>query len=104
MSLPIGTSETLNGQTRLSAAEAIEHETEIKAKRTIQIPPNQQMRADYDVRTDGQPVYLGFAPRGLAAGTDGWLLYKFTYDGSNQCTLRQVAYDDWTNRATATYA
>lgn len=104
MALPIGETELLNGQTRVTAAEAIEHETLLKAKRYTEIPSNMQMLADYVARTDGQPIYLGFAPRGLAEGTNGWLLQKFTYDGSDQCTSRKIAYGDWTNRASETYA
>lgn len=104
MALPIGETEILTGQTKVTSAEAIEHETSLKAKRYTEIPTNMQMLADYGARTDGQPVYLGFAPRGLAEGTDGWLLQKFTYDGSDQCTSRKIAYGDWTNRASETYA
>ena len=58
-----------------------------------------QMRCDYDVRTDGQPVYLGFAPKGLDASADGWLIHKFTYDVSDRVTVRQIAYDIWDDRA-----
>lgn len=100
----IGDAFNLNGQTKVSDAEAREHELALFAKRFTEIPSNMQMLADYDVRTDGQPIYLGFAPRGLAEGADGWLLQKFTYDGSEQCTSRKIAYGDWTNRASETYA
>jgi hypothetical protein len=103
MALPIGETEVLNGQVRVTAAEAIEHETDLKAKRFTEIPSNMQMRAQYS-STDGLPDYLGFAPKGLASGATGWLLQKFTYDGSRQCTLRQIAYDSWTNVATASYS
>lgn len=103
MALPLGQSEITNGQVRISAAEAIELEVDLKAKRITEIPSNMQMRGAYS-STDGLPDYLGFAPRGLATNTTGWLLQKFTYDGSRQCTLRQIAYDTWDNRASATYA
>lgn len=104
MALPIGETEILTGQTKVTSAEAIEHETLLKAKRYTEIPSNHQIRCDYSDRTDGQPTYIGFAPRSLASSTSGWLLQKFTYDGSSQCTLRQIAYDSWDNRASATYA
>lgn len=103
MAIPLGQDEKLTGQTKISAAEAIELEVDLKAKRITEIPSNMQMRAEY-TSTDGLPDYLGFAPRGLAVGTTGWLLQKFTYDGSRQCTLRQSAYDSWNNRATASYS
>lgn len=97
------TAHALTGQTKTSAAESREHEETLYAKRTTEIPSNMQMRAAYS-STDGLPDYLGFAPRGLASSTTGWLLQKFTYDASRQCTLRQIAYDSWDNRAVATYA
>jgi hypothetical protein len=57
-----------------------------------------QLRADYDVRTDGNPVYLGFAEKGLGISASGWLLQKFTYDASGNVTLRQISYDAWDDR------
>lgn len=53
--------------------------------------PNRTTVYDYDVRTDGQPVYIGTAPND-ADGTEtdqnatGWTIYKYTYDGSNNVT------------------
>lgn len=102
--MPIGDQPTVWGQTRATDAESREHEQFLFAKRTTEVPSNMQMMADYGARTDGQPEYLGYAPRGLAAGTDGWLLQKYTYDGNDQCTSRQIAYGNWTNRASETYA
>lgn len=104
MAIPIGETEILTGHTKVTSAEAIEHETSLKAKRFTEIPSNMQMFADYVARIDDQPVYLGFAPRGLEEGTGGWLIQKFTYDGSDRCTSRKIAYGDWTNRATENYA
>jgi hypothetical protein len=104
MAIPLGQDEKLTGHTKISAAEAIELEVDLKAKRITEIPSNMQMRVDYDGQTDGLPKYLGFAPRGLASSATGWLIQKFTYDGSRQATLRQCAYDSWDNRATASYA
>lgn len=62
-----------------------------------------QIQADYDVRTDAQPVYLGYAIIGKATSDDAWMIYKFTYDGSNQMTVKQTAYGTWTGRASLTY-
>ena len=100
----IGDSYQPAGQTQASEVEADTYEQRISASRITEIPSNLQLRADYDIRTDGQPVYLGFGARSLAAATTGWLLQKFTYDSSGYVTLRQIAYDSWNNRATATYA
>ena len=59
-----------------------------------------EIRFDYGTRTDGQPVYIGYAPSGTLVGDSLWLLHKFTYDTSNNVTRREVAVDkDWTNRA-----
>lgn len=63
-----------------------------------------QKRLDYDIRTDGQPVYVGFNIRGAATSATNWILQKITYDGSNNPTLVQIAIDSWDNRATASYS
>ena len=100
----IGDSYVLNGQVRASDAEVREHEEEMYAKRTISLPLNMQERLDYGVRTDGQPTYIGYAPRALATSATGWMLAKFTYDDNGYVTVKQIAYDSWDNRAGATYA
>ena len=100
----IGDTFVPEGAIKPSAIEADCYESKVSAHRYTEIPSNLQMRADYDTRTDEQPVYLGFGPKGLAVGTTGWLLQKFTYDGSNRVTLRQIAYDKWDNRTTASYS
>lgn len=102
--MSIGDSHQMTGQVRVSDAEYREHEPELLAKRFTEIPSNMQMRADYNSETDGQPLYLGYGAKGLASATTGWLLQKFTYDSSRQCTLRQIAYDSWDNRASAVYS
>ncbi len=98
----LGTSIDVTGAVKPSSLEKETYESDLYATRFTEIPSNMQMRAAYS-STDGLPDYMGYAPKGLAASSTGWLLQKFTYDGSRQCTLRQIAYDSWDNRATATY-
>lgn len=72
------------------------------------------INADYDVRTDGQPVFLGWAPPGSLDGDAAWLIAKMTYDGNGQMLTRRWAFDAtakkalfnnvWTARAGLTYA
>lgn len=94
---------TPSGATKSSGIESDVYEKLLGSYRITEIPSNMQMRAAYS-STDGLPDYVGFAPRSLASSASGWLLQKFTYDGSRQATLRQIAYDSWDNRASATYA
>jgi len=63
-----------------------------------------QKRLDYDVRTDSNPVYVGFNFPGAATSATNWALQKLTYDGSARVTLVQVATDSWDNRTTTTYS
>jgi len=93
--------EAVSGATKASDVENKTYETEIWATRITEIPSNMGMRVAYDSNSNAE--YVGFAPRGLAEGTDGWLLQKFTYDGSNRCTKREIAYGNWTDRETKTY-
>ena len=73
----------------------------VHAKRIVKIGSNQQVRVEYD--GSDNPIYIGYAARGLAAGTDGWLLQKLTWTSGNM-TLLQVGYGNWTNRASESYA
>ena len=100
----LGDSYQTSGQIKVSEVEAREHESPLLARRTVTIPLNMQERYDYGSRTDGQPEYAGYGARGLATSSDGWLLFKYTYDASGNMTLKQVAYDSWDNRASASYA
>lgn len=89
---------------KMSTAEEREHEPLLYAKRTTEVPSTLQMRVDYDVRTDSLPVYLAYAANGIATSSVYWLVYKFTYDVSNRCTLRQSAFGAWDNRSSLSYA
>ena len=100
--MTIGTNEPLWGEVRVSAAEAAEFEQSLSAKRTVELPSNQQMFCTY-TSTDGQPEYVGYAPKGLAQNVDGWILHKFTYDQNRQCLSRQIAYGNWTDRESEVY-
>lgn len=63
-----------------------------------------QKRIDYDVRTDENPVYVGYNVRGADTSAINWVLQKITYDASSRATLIQVAIDAWDNRTTAAYS
>lgn len=93
----------LLGSLKVSAAEEREHELPLFCKRFVRVISDSQMIADYDARTDGQPIYLGFGARGLSTSSSGWLIQKFTYDSDNQCDSRQIAYGTWDNKGTLTY-
>ena len=99
----LGVDHTLSGSTKVTGAERREHEDSLFAKRIVEIPSNLQIRVAYNA--DGTALYRGYAPKGLAADTAGWLLHKFTYD-SMKLTLRQTAYSSWDLRASGdtTYA
>ena len=96
--------ERFEGSVKPSSIEKELYEHDLSAQRIVEIPSNMQMRCDYDVRTDGQPVYMGFGARGLATSDGGWLLYKLTYDASDRIIVRQVAEDSWDNILTAVYS
>ena len=91
------------GNIKPSSIEQATLETDLSAVRITEISSNQQMRAAYS-STDGLPDYTGNAPKGLAEGTNGWLLKQFTYDANRQCTKILIAYGNWTARASASYS
>jgi hypothetical protein len=69
----------------------------------VEFPQYYQFSIDYDDRTDGQPVYIGYAPKGSAAGDNDWLIFMFTYNESDQVLTRKSAFGNWTDRATLSY-
>ena len=96
----LGNISKLHGQGHVTAAEQAEHEAAVWAKRVVTIPLNMQERYEYSA---GNAIYAGYAPRGLASSALGWLLFKYTWSGSDM-TLKQIGYDSWDNRASASYA
>lgn len=55
-----------------------------------------EVRFDAD---DSAPIYIGKNPTlGAATSDEGWLIYKFTYSGSN-VTRIQKARGKWDERA-----
>lgn len=97
--MTLGTGRNISGAVKPDAISVDSYEPDLFAKRYTEIPTNMQMRCDYTTRTDGQPVYLGYAPKGLASSSTGWLIQKYTYDVSDRATLRQSAYTSWDLRA-----
>ena len=97
---------SLNGQTKVSQAEAIEHEELLSAKRTVEVPSNLQMKIDYNFPARTQKT-VGYAPKGLAVGSTGWLLQRLNYSLASFPSMlseRLIAYDSWNNRDTASYS
>ena len=100
--MALGDSYTMNGQVRVSDAEAREHQASLLAKRTTDIPNDLQIRMTYTA--DGLEEYIGYGARGLASSDSGWLIRKQTYNGDGYISLSQTAYGIWDNRASLTYA
>mgnify|MGYP001478769840 CR=1 FL=1 len=100
----VGNPEQFEGALKPSAVEKAVFEPDLFAQRITEIPSNMQSRSDYDVRTDDNPVYIGYAPKGLAEGSDGWLLQFIEYDTSDRFVSRKIAYGNWTSHATADYS
>lgn len=92
------------GAVKPSSIEQAGFEGDLSAVRITEVSSNQQFRADYAGLTDGLPKYTGSACKGLAEGTNGWVLKEFTYDANRQCTKILIAYGDWTSRSTASYS
>jgi hypothetical protein len=70
-----------------------------------EFPIPNELRMDFDVRTDKQPVYLGKAPYDVAVEADPvWTVSKFTYESAaNDARLLSIDVRvdiAWTDRAT----
>jgi hypothetical protein len=91
-----------SGAVKPSSLEQNTYEKELWATRITEVPSNMQLFSQND--TDGDPIYIGYAARGIASDQDGWLLQKFTYDGTKTISKRQIAYGNWDGRAGYTYS
>lgn len=70
--------------------------------KVAEIAGTQQQRFAYN--TDLMVEYAGYAAKGAdAADTTAWTIYKFTYNTTKQCTLRQTCFTSWDGRETGTY-
>jgi hypothetical protein len=95
--------ETHEGSVKPSSIEKDVYEGELFAQRVVDIPSNMKKRADPSFDA---PLYVGFASKGIPEGgvlqrdgsMGGWLLWKMTGD-----TAIDIAYGNWTDRATYTY-
>ena len=94
--------EVVSGATKSTDVENKIYEKDLWATRITEIPSNMGMRIAYDGSSNAE--YVGFAPRGLAEGSDGWIIQKLAYDGSDNVTSRTIAYGNWTNHASEIYA
>lgn len=66
-----------------------------------------RMEIDYDVRTDGQPLYQGYAAMGQATTDKRWQINKFTYTtitGNDYVSSKKIAIGAWDDRANLTYS
>jgi hypothetical protein len=92
------------GRVRASEVERLIYDQSLNAIKTSTVPPNIQMRLDYGTRTDNQPDYVGYATKGLATSASGWMIQKMTYnDDTDLLETRQISYDAWDDRASASY-
>lgn len=66
-----------------------------------------ERRYDYTGRTDGQPIYIGFANPGTATTTSAWLMQKYTFTtirpGVEMVSRIQVIIGVWDDRTTTTF-
>ena len=102
MSAPINNPTSIEGAVKPSSLEVDGYEPLLAAHRLTTIETNQQ--AVWVYNASNQCTYACYAPRGLSTSATGWLLQKFTYDGSGNVLTRTIAYDAQTNYLTATYA
>ena len=69
--------------------------------RTITEGPS-SLQNRYEYNSDGTVLYAGYAPKGAAQDEDVWTIHKFTYS-TQLVTVKQTAFDTWSNRASALY-
>lgn len=53
---------------------------------------------DYGIRTDGQPVYRGYADLDTATSTSTWIIFFSKYDASGYLTEEYCLKGAWADR------
>ena len=96
----MGSGFTPEGATKPSSIDVDAYEPAVSAKRVTEIPSNLKKRFAW---LNGNCTYTGYAPKGLEENENGWMLWKFTYDLDGNCTEINIAYGNWSDRATYTY-
>lgn len=76
---------------------------EVRTTATTKFPNDVIKKIDYDVRTDANPVYIGYGLKGADISEDVWTIQLLEYDGSDRLISLTVAYGAWDNRASLTY-
>lgn len=100
--MAIGIGTQIEGAVKPDSLTVDAYEPLLSAHRLTTIETNQQGMWDYSGGTS--VVYAGYAPRGLATSSTGWLLQFFQYDGNGNVTSRTISYDSWDNRTGASYS
>ena len=90
------------GAVKPSNLEQEVFDTKIGAYKYVEIPSNLQLRRSYNDNSTVQ--YIGYAVKGLAEGTDGWLLQYLEYDDNRRLIKRTIAYGNWTNKTEESYS
>lgn len=76
----------------------------MKRQRVDVAPSLMRKILDYDVRTDGNPVYVGFNFQSAVVADVTWTVYKLFYDSSGRLVDQQVCERiAWTDRTTGSH-
>jgi YD repeat-containing protein len=58
----------------------------------------------YVFDANGNPTYIGEAPRGTSTSSVAWKITKYVWDANDLPQTKTTAFDSWDNYLTATYA
>lgn len=74
-----------------------------RSQKVFTVPGNYQVLIDYDGGTN--PIYVGYADKGLATAQQGWFILKLTWDVNNNPTvIKSVGNAIWDSRTSYTYS
>jgi hypothetical protein len=70
-----------------------------RSTKVFSIPGEYQVRIDYLTGTN--PVYIGYADKGIATTDSNWFIIKITWSGDNATVVQTANNVIWDNRATS---
>ena len=99
--MALGDTDRKEGAVKPSSIEHTVFEQALSAYRMTTIPLNMTRR--WENNASGQPTSEGYGAKDLSEDSEGWLLFKNTYDGDGFITKSEVGYGSWTGRAGVSY-
>lgn len=85
----------------LGGSFAYADDVHARAQKVYAVPANMQVRIEW---SGANPIYIGYADKGLSTNQSGWFIMKLTWSGANVTLIQTITSGVWDNRASLIYS